>query len=271
MNNFSTILKLKNIQVIVFCLLLMCELNNFVFAQDSINKTYDMYLLIGQSNMAGRGPLTEAYEHLGNEKVLMLTKANIWVQAKHPLHFDKPTVAGVGPGLSFGLEMAKNNRGKTIGLIPCAVGGTSINVWQPGGYDKATNTHPYDDMLVRLKEAQKWGTIKGVLWLQGESDSSPEKAKDYLQKLKVLIERIRTETGNNSLPFVAGELGRYNPQYENINVLLKKLPKLVKHTAVACSKDLVDKGDKTHFDAASATEYGKRFAKKMKKLMKKLK
>ncbi|MEO5947218.1 MAG: sialate O-acetylesterase [Chitinophagaceae bacterium] len=245
------------------------EKTNIVIHQLKKEKQMDLYLLIGQSNMAGRGSLTEAYENLGNENVLMLNKENNWVPAKHPLHFDKPKVAGVGPGLSFGIAMAKKNRKHTIGLIPCAVGGTSINVWQPGGYDKATNTHPYDDMLLRLNEAIKNGTLKGVIWLQGESDSSPEKAATYLSKLETLIQRLRQVVNNPSLPFVAGELGQYKEEYQNINKELAQLPKSVAHTAVATSEGLSDKGDQTHFDSRSADEYGKRFAKKMKALLKK--
>lgn len=229
---------------------------------------FDLYLLIGQSNMAGRGEITDEYKNEGSSDVLMLDKENHWVQARHPLHFDKPSAAGVGPGLSFGIEMAKKNQGNKIGLIPCAVGGTSINTWKPGGFDEATKTHPYDDMIVRLQEAQKYGIIKGVIWLQGESDSSPEKAKDYLAKLEELINRIRTVTHNPTLPFVAGELGRYKEQYRYINNELVKLPARVANTAVASSKGFTDKGDSIHFNSASAEKYGLRFAKKMKRLQK---
>ena len=243
--------------------------NLHFFQKSKKEKPMDLYLLIGQSNMAGRGPLTEAYEQIRNENVWMLDKENNWVPAKHPLHFDKPKAAGVGPGLSFGIAMAKKNKKHTIGLIPCAVGGTSIDVWQPGGFDKATNTHPYDDMLLRLNEAMKSGTLKGVIWLQGESDSSPEKAAAYLSKLETLIQRLRSVANNPSLPFVAGELGQYRQEYQNINKELARLPVQVANTAIATSEKLTDKGDQTHFDSKSATEYGKRFAKKMKALLKK--
>lgn len=238
-------------------------LKNYLKPTDS---TFDLYLLIGQSNMAGRGKITEKYKEEGSPKVFMLNKENTWVLAKHPLHFDKPTIAGVGPGLAFGIEMSKNKFSHRIGLIPCAVGGTSINVWVPGAYDSSTKTHPYDDMLIRLKEAQKSGELKGVIWLQGESDSSPEKAANYLQKLKELIERVRAEAGNSALPFVAGELGRYRQQYENINRILKELPANVPNTAIASSKGLIDKGDTTHFAPSSAKKMGERMAKKMKRL-----
>jgi len=238
-----------------------------VVSAQQAGRNFDLYLLIGQSNMAGRGEITVEYKNEGNENVLMLNKENSWVKAKHPLHFDKPSVAGVGPGLSFGIAMLNKSKGHKIGLIPCAVGGSSIDVWKPGAFDKATSTYPYDDAMKRLTIAMQSGTIKGVIWLQGESDSDSTKAKDYLSKLKELIGRIRMATNNLKLPFVAGELGQYKEQYKNINDVLVVLPDKVEYTAVASSKGLRDKGDKTHFDSPSAEKMGKRFARKMKHLL----
>ena len=58
-----------------------------------------------------------------------------------------------------------------IGLIPCAVGGSPIEAWQPTKYYEPTKSYPYDDALKRTKTAMQTGTLKGVLWHQGESDS----------------------------------------------------------------------------------------------------
>ncbi len=222
---------------------------------------------MGQSNMAGRGEVTGKYKDESHPRVFVLNKNNDWVPAHHPLHFDKP-VAAVGPGLSFAVKMANQNPGIKVGLIPCAVGGTSINSWQPGGYDSATKTHPYDDALLRIKLAMKSGVIKGMLWHQGESDSQPEAANEYISKLQTLIQRVRSISNNAQLPVVVGELGRYKLQYQNINTLLNQLPSMVTFTAVASSEGLTDKGDSTHFDSASAEKLGERYAEKMSLLQK---
>jgi len=231
--------------------------------QAIVNKSLDVYILMGQSNMAGRGPLIPQDSLIQNTKVLMLTADLKWLPAKNPLHFDKPGVAAVGPGLSFGLGMQKANPNKVIGLVPTAVGGTSIDSWIPGGYDKNTKKYPWDDAEKRIIEAMKYGTIRGVIWHQGESDSGASKATLYLPKLEALIKRVRTLVGNNDLPFVVGQLGRYNPTYDNINQQTAKLPALVNKTAIASSEGLLDKGDNTHFDRASAIVLGKHFAEKM--------
>lgn len=238
-----------------------------VYAQQP-DPNFEMYILAGQSNMAGRGYITDAYKTVGNDKVLMLTKDGKWVKAKHPLHFDKP-VAGVGPGLAFGMEMANANPNVRIGLIPTAVGGSPIESWLPGALDRATNTHPYDDAVERIKLAMQSGVIKGIIWHQGESNSNrPEQVKAYLEQLKELIGRFRKLVGNDKLPFVAGELGRYRT-FGHINDEIDKLPTTVPYTAVATTENLVHRGDTLHFDSPSADELGRRYAAKMLMLQKK--
>jgi len=92
---------------------------------------FHLFLLVGQSNMAGRGTVTEA-DKIPHARVLMLNKAGEWVPAVDPLHFDKPAAVGVGLGRSFADAVAAATPGATIGLIPCAVGGSPIDAWQPG-------------------------------------------------------------------------------------------------------------------------------------------
>ena len=243
----------------------------FGFSQTQPDPNFHLYLLAGQSNMAGRGEVTGKYVNEGNANVYMLNKNNEWVAAKHPVHFDKPQVAGVGPGLAFALEMAEANKRIKIGLVPCAVGGSSVDVWKKGAYDSATKTHPYDDAMKRVAIARQQGIFKGILWHQGESNSTPEGAAVYLPKLVTLIEQFRDSTGNGNLPFVAGELGTYKDQYNHINQVIAQLSYNVSFTAIASSKGLKHKGDGTHFDAASAEKLGKRFAKKMKRLQRRSK
>lgn len=134
----------------------------------------DLYLLVGQSNMARRGA-TDAASKPNSPKIWAINRHNEWTMATDPLHEDKPAVVGVGPGLTFAQEVLKEYPDRPIGLIPCAVGGSGIDDWLPGVRHEQTGIYAYDEMLARVKEAQKRGTIKGIIWHQGESDSSPEK------------------------------------------------------------------------------------------------
>jgi hypothetical protein len=227
-----------------------------------VDSNFHIYLLMGQSNMAGRGKITEKFKAAPDSNILSLDKQGKWIIAKHPLHFDK-AIAGVGPGLKFAQEMLKRaDKEVKIGLVPCAVGGTSINKWKIGAYDRQTHTHPYDDAIARIKQAMQSGVIKGVIWHQGESDQN--NVGDYLPKLQELIRNIRSLVQNPNLPFVVGELGQYNDAYHAMNVEIRKVKTQVPVTAVVSTKGLKDIGDHTHFDSASATKLGKRYAKAMK-------
>jgi len=241
------------------------------FAQEQNNRNLNLYILMGQSNMAGRGLIDDEFKNERHNRVWMFNSANEWVEARHPLHFDKPKVAGVGPGLAFGIKMAEASPDAKIGLIPCAVGGTSIERWQPGAYDPVTKTHPYDDAAARIKLAMAYGVIKGVIWHQGEANSKPKNSKAYLARLAELISRVRELTGNPDLPFIAGELGRFRPAFVNFNKQLDSIPLIIPHTGLVSSKGLVHKGDSTHFDGQSASKLGGRYAEKMIKVQRRSK
>ena len=108
------------------------------FKQD-VPPGLQLFLLIGQSNMAGRG-VPEAEDQQTNPRIWMLTKELSWVPARDPMHFDKPAVIGVGPGLAFAKQLASTYPTINIGLIPSAVGGSGINVWRPGAYYEPTKS-----------------------------------------------------------------------------------------------------------------------------------
>ncbi|MFW6371837.1 MAG: sialate O-acetylesterase [Bacteroidota bacterium] len=223
----------------------------------------EVYIMMGQSNMAGRGPIDSIANTYLSEQVLMLTKDDSIIVAKHPLHFDKPKIAGVGPGIMFGYDLSQNTRNQIL-LVPCAVGGTSIKLWSPGMHDKTTNTFPYDDALRRIEVAMQSGKLSGVLWHQGEADRRSEK---YLDDLVELIQRIRDFAGDDDLPFVVGELGYFLEDVDVFNKNLREeLPKRLNNVAVVSAEGLTHKGDEVHFDARSAEILGKRYAEALKKL-----
>ena len=230
---------------------------------------FHLYLLVGQSNMAGRGTVSDE-DRQPIPRVLMLTKEGEWKPAVAPVHFDKK-VAGVGIARSFARQMAKANPGITIGLIPCAVGGSPISAWQPGAYYAVTKSHPYDDAIRRTKLALKDGVLKGILWHQGEADSRPDLAKVYEAKLQQLIERFRTEFDAPNVPFLAGQLGQFperpwNDGKKMVDQAHRDLPSKVKCTAFVSSDGLTHRGDFVHFNAESYREFGKRYAEAMLKL-----
>ena len=221
-----------------------------------------LYLLLGQSNMAGRGEVGEQ-DRQSHPRVLTLSKENKWVVAVDPIHFDKD-IAGVGPGLTFGKVLADKKPDITIGLIPCAAGGSSIIHWKAGAWFEQTKSHPYDEAIKRAKIALKNGVLKGILWHQGEGDSIEESAPAYEQNLMGLIDKIRRDLDSPELPFVVGEMGDLwmdeHPFARVVNDMLKRIPDSVEHTACVSAQGLTVKDDRVHFDTKSAREMGRRFA-----------
>ncbi len=233
-------------------------------------KKVHLFLLLGQSNMAGRGKI-EKEDLTPHPRVVMFNKANHWVPAVDPLHFDK-AVAGVGIGKTFGTIIAEENPDITVGLIPCAVGGSPIDSWKPGVLYSGTKTHPWDDAMKRAKLALKDGELKGILWHQGESDSKPELAKNYDEKLHDLVVRLRKELDASDVPVLAGQLGQFegnpwNDGKKQVDQAHRDLPTKVKRTAFVSADGLTDKGDKVHFDSASLRTFGKRYAEAYGKLI----
>lgn len=228
-------------------------------------ENFHLFLLVGQSNMAGRGKVSEQ-DLVPNPRVLMLNKNDEWVPAVDPLHFDKPRVAGVGLGRTFGIQIADATPGITVGLIPCAAGGSPISAWQPGGYHGQTQSHPWDDAIRRAKAAMQVGTLKGILWHQGESDCKPELSGVYRQKLHELIARFRKELDAPDVPFIAGQMGQFverpwSDEKKQVDHAHRALPEEVRRTAFVASDDLQHRGDKVHFSAESYREFGRRYAK----------
>src|SRR5699024_1454800 len=85
-------------------------------------------LLVKQSNMAGRGCITDV-ETISNEQIKVL-KNGRWQFMEEPIHQDR-AVAGIGPAASFAQLWVDEHPNETLGLIPCADGGTSIDDWAP--------------------------------------------------------------------------------------------------------------------------------------------
>jgi len=226
-------------------------------------ENFHLFLLIGQSNMAGRGDVAPQ-DKIPHPRVLTLNKAGEWVPAVDPIHFDKRN-AGVGLGRTFGIEVADATPSVTIGLIPCAVGGTRIDLWEPGAIDDATKTHPWDVAIGRAKLAMQSGTLKGILWHQGESDSKRELVPAYEAKLTNLIGHLRTELNAPTTPFIIGQLGHFagKPWDEfqlQMDQTLRDMTNRVQHTAFVSAEGLTDRGDKLHFNSESYRELGKRYA-----------
>ena len=126
--------------------------------------TYPLHLFViaGQSNAVGRAPLPETQDTSPN---ILKWNSGAWLPGI------EPTTPG---GLysfaeSFGVWMLGllDDPGYTIGLIPCAVGGTSIAQWQRG-------QAPYSDCVALTQAAlaaSPGASVDAIIFYQGEDDT----------------------------------------------------------------------------------------------------
>ncbi|MEP6620272.1 MAG: sialate O-acetylesterase, partial [bacterium] len=220
-----------------------------------------LFLLVGQSNMAGRG-IVEEVDRVAVDRVVMQDRSLHWIPAVEPVHYDKPGVVGVGPGRAFGVAVAARWSGVEIGLVPAAVGGTSIRAWAPGAADVATHTHPYDDAIGRARAALTDGQLAGILWLQGESDGNADAAADYESRLRDVIAHFRRDLDAPDVPFLIAQLGRFagspwNEFRSRVDSAQQRVAATTARVAFVPTDGLRDRGDTVHFDAPSAREIGR--------------
>ena len=216
----------------------------------------DVFLLIGQSNMAGRGVMEDP-DRKPIPGVYAFNKERKWVPAVDPIHFDKPDRIGVGLARSFAANLIEFKVSKSIGLVPAAFGGSSLEEWAPG-------SQHYKYAVQRLKAAiGSGGRLRGILWHQGEDDSTEARAGNYGLRFEAFVTSLRTDLGAPDCPVLVGQLGEFLKTMEfsrKVNEQLAMIPLHVPHTGFVSSQGLSHKGDDIHFDSASLREFGRRYA-----------
>ena len=233
-------------------------------------ENFHIFLLMGQSNMAGHAPLEAGDEKPVPHVVAIPTKSKAdfaWKPAAHPLHNRLPATDRFGLGLPFAIEYLKSNPNVTVGLIPVAWGGEQIDHLNKG-------SPTYQDAIAKMHRAAQQGILKGVLWHQGESDTVNKGFADsYAKKLDQLVADLRHDLDEPKLPFIAGDLAPFygtSPEHNapqrviQINLVrqaLRNLPHRVPQTAFVESAGLKSEdAHMVHFDRASYIELGKRYA-----------
>jgi hypothetical protein len=231
---------------------------------DGLGKDLDSitsFLMIGQSNMAGRGDFGEV-EPISNPLCYMLRMGR-WQRMSEPINpdraiFDTEFHSGVNLAASFADRFSKHFN-KKIGLIPCADGGTSISQWQPGEI-------LFDHAVSMTKLAMRSSSLGGILWHQGESDCRDERFPLYKERLVRMIEGIRKELCAEELPFIFGELSENISSNWNVgdyprrmNELFREIQELIPNCSLVSSKDLMLKPDGLHFNSLALREFGNRY------------
>ena len=231
---------------------------------DGLNEntnTMTSFLMIGQSNMAGRGDFGEV-ERIDNADCYMLRMGR-WQKMSEPINpdrsiFDVEFHSGINLCASFADRYAKHFH-KKIGLIPCADGGTRILQWQPGGL-------LFDHAVLMTRLAMRTSNFGGILWHQGESDCNDDNFSLYKERAIRMITEIRRELHAEDLPFIFGELSEDISQRWNIgdypvrmNSIFREIQREIPNCRLVSSKGLSLKPDGLHFNSTSLREFGNRY------------
>lgn len=223
---------------------------------------FRVYLLLGQSNMAGF-PKAQSADKVEDPRIKVLgydncaatgRKQNQWDVAAPPLH--ECWNGAIGPGDSFARTMIEQlPQGDTIGLVPCAISGEKIETFLKRGGAK------YAWIIQRAKLAlDAGGHIEGILFHQGESNNGDP---SWPEKVKTLVADLKADLGLGNIPFLAGEL-LYGGGAAGHNRLVNTLPSMIPNAHVVSARDLAadptDARYRLHFGHDAQITLGKRYA-----------
>lgn len=215
------------------------------------------FLLIGQSNMAGRGFIHEV-EPIENKNIKILRNGR-WRPLYQPVNNDRDT-AGVNLAESFA-DLYQKEHNVEVGLIPCADGGSCMDQWQEGSL-------LFDHACYMTELASRTSNIAGILWHQGESDGYDERYPVYEEKLLVMMNAFRKKMGLEDVPLLLGGLGDYlshSTKYEYlkncvyVDEALQSAAKKLHRCGFVSAEGLTSNDDFLHFNAKSLREFGERY------------
>lgn len=230
----------------------------------------DLYLLIGQSNMAGRAPI-EDEDVAAPDGVFLFNADDEWEPAanepyglnRHSTVRKDLDIQRLNPGRAFGQRVA-DTTGQPIGLVVNARGGTRIEEWRP---TDPTGDYPlYDDAVARATvalEATPDARLAGIIWHQGEGDNNADAENYYLSTLSDIVTGLRTALDAADAVFVAGEVGKWNGRGTYINPLIQQVPDVIENAGWVSADDLTsldEPNNDPHFDAPSQRLLGRRYA-----------
>ncbi len=230
-----------------------------------------LFVLAGQSNMSGwvRAPARQTL----HPRAFVFGNDYIWRPASEPIDDPRGQVDEVsrssgrmGPGMAFATALLQAQPDLVVGLIPCALGDTTIAQWQRHLGDDTL----YGSCLKRIDAAATMGKLAGVLFFQGESDAlNPEyerdrllSAENYGERFARFIHDLRADVKRPDLPIVFAQIGSRPASGAFVNwemVQAQQAAVQLPCTTMISTADLPME-DGPHFTAEGYSEIGKRFA-----------
>ncbi len=268
-------------RILYLMLLMSLSVSTLLYAKKKNNNDYDVYLLIGQSNMAATNKMKllplDTTEIIPG--VWLLNDKDIPEPAKNPLNRYSSVTSndgGLGLGTSFGKKISAKTNRKVL-LVVNALGGTEIEQWAkdaPNIWRKGSKAYGkkqlYAEAVRRAKEGLKYGKLKAILWHQGEGNSGSGKVGKYPSQLSELVKNLRKDLNVPNVPFIAGELSYLRGNgtgSTNFNNMIRNIASFIPNSDWVSTEGLSTiEEDQTHFNRESQLILGERYADKILKL-----
>lgn len=256
-----------------------------VITASAQDPNFHIYLCFGQSNMEGNARYEDKDMEDVNPRFVSMAamddtklgwKKGEWHTAIPPLC--RP-YTGLTPADYFGRKMVERlPENVKVGVINVAVGGCDIALFDKVNYGaylekqpewmknmcREYDNNPYARLIELARKAQKDGVIKGILMLQGETNTGQQ---DWPLKVKNVYENILSDLSldSNTVPLYAGEVvgEDVGGRCASHNPVINRLPEVIPSAHVVSSKGCPCATDSLHYSAEGYRILGKRFAEKV--------
>lgn len=194
---------------------------------------------------------------------LQLLPLSFYGSNQHTIQTDKISFGAIFLNRYYdSLQLQYPGRKIELLLVPCGAAGSGWSTDQYPNNSWRTDATYYKDLTDRIKWVMNNGyQIDAVLWHQGETDALGN-TTNYKYLLMNFIKSLRDYTGNDKLPFIAGEMLQSwvgtDPALVNIQNIITNLKNDMPYTYTVSSLGLTS-FDVIHFDAKAHIELGKRY------------
>ncbi len=182
-----------------------------------------------------------------------------------------------GPEVSFASTIREaTGTTNNVGIIKVTDGGTSLaadwrapgsnNDEDAGGLHYALLVNQATAALEALAAEGNTGTIRGLVWHQGESDTGrTSRLNAYQERFENFVAQLQADLGLEVLPTVIGELAP-DREVDDFTVVQEAIDEQNELISLTSSDNLVTT-DGTHFDTFSQLQLGERFAQDLAQLV----
>ena len=216
-----------------------------------------VYLVAGQSNALGFGSCSGQWCDPQTDVMFFEAPLEGWIDLQ-PREF-----GSFGPELSSGRFLADADPLEQIAIFKYAKGGTALcDDWDPdSGPQWSIFVINLNAAMTQLESAGFTPLIKGMIWMQGESDPARGCAPEYEVNLRNFIQAVRILVGDGELPYAIGEVDDSGWSSDGaVQAAQMTIAAEDRNAGFVMTSDLVFNSDNIHFNTASQLTLGERFA-----------